>query len=403
MLGYWYTWTRDSSKQGTLAARVWRDVVDIVRQRINDGEDCEMSCFQLRQKPGEPRVMQASSDCGETWADVLDNTCCDPSEQTTILHRINPDTGALEISVDGGTTWTPDPEDPRVTGTIAPPLPDDVTDKRCQGAANVVAVLKEKQQALANDANAWTSINGIIVAILAILAFIGLLGTAGAIAPLVVGLAYALLQTGQAAFAAAFPQSVWDVTLCAIYCHTQADASYTAADVGAIKAELAQQLTGIASKFLVDNVGLLGVVGMTNAARSGAATGTADCSSCTCEACSMWQLTYPGNPIYGTIDTSHIGSDSYFDVATDQINANNVYYVDVRTPAIDQCCHLSPGQIEILTGGNETFGSFVQCCNAAFSDVAFDNLASAGCDCFMHLQIQCGVPFTARVHLEDCP
>lgn len=40
MLSYWWTWDKDALKQGTLAARVWRDVVAQVRQEIDDGASC---------------------------------------------------------------------------------------------------------------------------------------------------------------------------------------------------------------------------------------------------------------------------------------------------------------------------------------------------------------------------
>lgn len=73
MLSYWWTWDRDTDKQGTLAAQVWRGVVESVRAFIDEAQSCDMS-FDLRINDG--CTIQKSTDGGATWEDLIDLSTC---------------------------------------------------------------------------------------------------------------------------------------------------------------------------------------------------------------------------------------------------------------------------------------------------------------------------------------
>lgn len=48
MLSYWWTWARDDAKRGKDAAQVWRAITEDVRQRLDNGEECEIVQLELR-------------------------------------------------------------------------------------------------------------------------------------------------------------------------------------------------------------------------------------------------------------------------------------------------------------------------------------------------------------------
>lgn len=209
--------------------------------------------------------------------DEDDMCCC----KKVIIYRFNPDTGRMEQSDDDGVTWENAP-DPRYDNPTIPNTYEGTDDqKKCLGAANVEAIFQEHAQELIDQAALWTGITGLLPIILSILVWLGVVATFGALTPIALALTAALMGVGRSAFEAAMTGEVWNTFACIVYCNIEADASFTEAGVQKIQDQLYSKLEGIAPRFLADFVRILGVVGMTNAARSGR-TAVADCSDCQC-------------------------------------------------------------------------------------------------------------------------
>lgn len=213
--------------------------------------------------------------------DKLMSGCC--GDEQDYLVRYNSD-GIREISYDGGETWQPDPNpDPRFIGTYYPLPPDwPTTDEKCQAASNVVQWFQQQQEATAASLTSGASITTVIASIIAIIiVVIGSTATAGTLTPILISLAAALLQTTAEAFNAAMTEEVYGRFLCNIYCHINDDGTVTQTQWQEIKNQLIEEEGGIAFRFLFDNVNALGTIGLTNMARSGAASDI-DCSGCDC-------------------------------------------------------------------------------------------------------------------------
>lgn|SRR5574337_191453 len=255
-LGYWYTWQRDAGKHGTIAARVWRAISDIVRNNV---------------------------DCSQEVTGVSGCCCGKDITNTRFLSD-----GTMQVSYDGGVTWENAPPgiDPRYSGAIAAPIPgDNGFTKRCNAAGSARAVMEDQQQQVSNDAGAWSGISGMVGALISLLIFIGIIGTGGALTPLLLALAAALLGAGKAAFDAAFNATVWETVQCVIYCHTTESADpYSADDIAQIRQEIAAQLTGVAAAFIDKTLEAWGQTGLTNASRAGFASDF-DCTTCACPTC----------------------------------------------------------------------------------------------------------------------
>lgn len=202
----------------------------------------------------------------------------------SILTRFNPDTGRLEQSTDGGATWTPAP-DPRYDNPVSPnPYGGTVDEIKCLAAANVAAVAKAQADELIANSSAWGSITLMIPALLAFIGWLLAIASFGTLTPIALALTGALIHAGSGAFAAAMTTDVYNTFACIVYCHIQADGTFSQGNLDAIKADILDQLNSppsIAAKFLGDFVGLLGIVGMGNAAHSGYES-TANCEDCGC-------------------------------------------------------------------------------------------------------------------------
>lgn len=254
-------------------------------QSVSDETQLESKVLELVKMMVEAKAMGCGCGCGET----------------TNPTRYNED-GELEVYDPVTGEWIPFPQgDPRQTGTIMPPLPGaDGDNKRCEAATNATQHLKDLADKLIADAGAWGNISQLVAAILGILIFVGVIGSGGALTPLLLALAGILLTTGQAAFTAAMTAEVYDTLNCILFCNIQPDASFTDADIADIKAEIDNQLTGVAKQFLYENVNMLGKVGMTNAART-ANSRVFDCDTCECfPPCTDPQAFFYGNVVSRT-------------------------------------------------------------------------------------------------------
>jgi hypothetical protein len=207
--------------------------------------------------------------------------CCDDE---VVLHRITDD-GQMQISTDGGATWTQDPADPRVTGTQ---LPNTIIgtgdDKKCNAATNAVENIKDAQAAWASSISEATTIIGLALefgaALIVLLFTVGT--TAEILIPLMIGAASALFGVLETDYNALFTSDVWDTLTCLIFCRIGDDGQFTTSTYNDLQADIDGQGWDdrIVQTFQTCLTGW-GLVGLNNACIAGTAA-TADCADCDC-------------------------------------------------------------------------------------------------------------------------
>jgi len=282
-LCYWYNWQRDTDHNAMLCAELFKISRAELIESLTTGCNGDDMYIRFREKPDEPKITQVQYEIDGEWFDGWDMTCCPVQVVTNTRFT---DTGAMQVSYDGGATWVDAPPgtDPRNSGTIGAPIAGvPGNDKRCLAASSATEALKGAQTDLANDTGAWAGLTGILAALVGLLIFIGIIGSAGALTPILLGLAAALLEGGREAFLAAFTTEVWHDVQCIIFCHTSANADpYTAGQIAAIRADLQAKFTGVAWKWLDSTIGeVWGQTGLTNAARTGLSNDVT-CDDCEC-------------------------------------------------------------------------------------------------------------------------
>jgi len=249
-LSDWQRWEREPTKSGTLVAQVWREVVYAI--------EWEDSCMG----------------------------CC---EDQIRLHRVT-ESGNLEVSTDDGTTWTPDPADPRIIGTALPnTIPGEGADKKCNAATNAIGNFKDAQAAFGHSLTTSTTVIGLALAIagelLVLLLSVGTL--AEVLVPLLITTAATLFGVLEADYNAEFTEAVWDLLTCDLFCTIGDDGQFTEGQLVNLQAKVDTDFS--------DNVALTfqsilrgwGVIGLNNACVSGVSA-TADCSDCECEDTGEW-------------------------------------------------------------------------------------------------------------------
>jgi len=202
-------------------------------------------------------------------------SCC--GDEAPLVFRWTID-GVLEMSSDGGVTFDPAPQfDPRNNSTQSPPIEgEDGEDKKCTAAAGMVALIKEQVgDQLTDDMSRYTLEQ-------LIKDFTGTEINSGAnifqtLITIATNQIFALIIS---VLRAALTETVYDTLLCIFYCAMNDDASFTRSGLAEVREQIGDQIGGVATLFLQQLVFLLGVVGMTNLARSGGAT-EGDCSACT--------------------------------------------------------------------------------------------------------------------------
>lgn len=307
----WQRWERDPLKQGTLVAQVWREVWNNIDWT---GEDC-MGC------------------------------CPEPTNR-----RYNSE-GELEESFDGGITWVPAPtNDSRFSGTVAPPLAgSDGSEKRCIGATSVQEYVKVT---FIDELATGAGYADLYAAAVAVVAALGVTGVGILIAAAVA----AIFILGVSATQAAFTSEVWTEFKCILYCHIRPDASFTKAGWEGVKQDILASFGGIVSAVLYNWVNTIGVVGLTNSARSGFAA-EGDCSMCGCsDACVSADFIQVGTLV-------DIG-DGWIEIQADTAPYGSAPYMisygsAAPYPNEDFCCQLC--EIEIISGTQN--GAAYRLCN----------------------------------------
>jgi len=238
-LSRWFNWERTGDDSGAQCAAVWKDVML--------GIDWS--------------VMSCGCGCG----------------QFTVIYRWTVD-GVLQVSSDSGETWTDDPtNDPRNSSPTYPPIPGEDTDeKRCVAAVGMAAAIKEQVgDNLTDDMSRYT-LDQLVRDW--VTTYIETSNPFEALVTIAANQIFALLIS---AVRAALTDPVYHSLECIFYDNMSSDASFNTAQWEAVRSDILGNISGVAGVFLEHLVYLMGVVGLTNLARSGFAT-EGDCSDCDC-------------------------------------------------------------------------------------------------------------------------
>jgi len=219
---------------------------------------------------------------------------CGCDDDKVVIKRINPETGQVEISDDGGVTWETDPQSPYVLATIYKPLSGEDGDvKRCEAANNVIEHLKDIQVDYSNKIGQINSLTDMIAAIIVTAVGMLFLPLAGAalialLSPLIgkiLETARFLMGTSQAAYDALFSEENWTITRCILYCNVSDDGSFTQVGWSKVIVEMKEQMGAGAQDAganLASMVDVWGPVGLNNAARIGSGA-EGNCDDCDCD------------------------------------------------------------------------------------------------------------------------
>ena len=298
-LSLWFNWQRDADKNGKIAAGLWRQTLDMFLSNINAPCEDDMY-FRLREKPTDSRIMQAQWEVDGDWFDVLDNTCC---ETPQAIYQFTA-TGELQVSYDNGETWQNDPNDPRNTLATLPPVTG--SDARCDTARSTVGLLHQQADDLIATSGAWSSIGGLAEALIVLLIAVGIIGTGGALAPLLLAFAAAIIGIGSAALDAALTSTVYNQLQCMVFCALTEDGELTASGFAQLRANVESGFLGAAQIFILKTLDVWQLKGTINAGRLGITTDN-DCTDCDCTACFYNWIAVTGQG-GGTAET---GTDAY--------------------------------------------------------------------------------------------
>lgn len=224
-------------------------------------------------------------------------------ETTLTMRRVNPDTGIMEVSIDGGVTWSPDPADPRTSAVVLPPPVPDTSPDKCGAAlsiqigfASMITQLIAQKEATASDAEQAALIAATLT---------GIFGTpVGAAITLIFGAVVSwLISADAAAMSAAFTEITFDQLRCALYCTIGTDGNYDDSSFAELLAKVSSDVSDSYAKTAI--VGIftgLKPVGLNNWAAQRYGAG-ADCSDCECfDTCDpeFWTVIDGTDVVYGT-------------------------------------------------------------------------------------------------------
>ena len=300
------------------------------------GEAADMPFYELRTNPDNPCLIeQRQSPTGEWFEAFRMDNCCDE----TVYTRYNSD-GIMETSTDGETWEENRADDPRFYPPTLPPLVGEPGDLlRCEAANNVTGYLHSTADQTIADSAAWGNLSALLGVLMSVILVIIAGASLGTLSPLALGLIGALMATGSSAFAAAMTTEVYETFLCIVYCNTPDDGLYTEENWQAIKAQTITDITGIAGTFFSENLNIMGIAGMNNAARTGISEGL-DCDECECNDVWCYLFDFSVNNGEWTKETFFGDNNGVYQAAsgwrfTDAVNtnttpdsANRLVYID---------------------------------------------------------------------------
>jgi len=297
-----YSWANDEDHTALAVADLWRSLFADMMQQFYD------------------------NDCGENMG------CC----YDIVIHRINPDTGRLEISTDDGVTWIPDPADPIYTLVrMPPPVPAGVSGTKCDAATNGKQHLEDLIAAHSEAITAAGTVAELAaLLILEILAAIFAPEAVPIIWPIFLGTVAALFALGAPAFDAYWTSDERDKLLCILFCHIGEDGSFSDAGYAAVLSDMGTKLTaGVPRDMMYRDIQFIGRPGLNNLCAYGSSA-DADCSSCDC-GCTVdtWR------PIVGTVLPDSLDGYKRFQSSL-SAEFPTTQVIWITTDGITNCCQL---------------------------------------------------------------
>jgi len=307
--------------------------------------------------PGDTRAKEA----GELWREILNkyldvgccmSCCCDDNA----LYRYDAD-GNLEISTDGGTTWTPAPQDDiRVNPTVVfpPPVVPEGVDITCQAADSAVVLIKEQIADQLTDDMARYTLSQLITDWTNTI-----VGTSNPFTALITVISNQLFALSIAAVRAALTDDVFDLLRCILQSNMDSVAFFDGAAWETVRTDILAQISGVAGVFLEHLIYLIGNGGLSNLARAGAGSPDAVC----CPECSadVWDIVMSSGVPVGSIIARSFNSVTV--QGSGHPDFGGSWHAMIQTPGNDICC--TPISIEILTGDGINELNFGVTCGAA--------------------------------------
>ena len=302
-----------------------------------------------------------------------DMGCC----YDVVAHRVTTD-GAMEISIDGGTTWIPDPQDPRLTVTQLPaPVPSGVSSTKCDAASNGKQHFEDAILG-ASEAldSAVTVIELVTDLLLLLLAALFLPEALPVLIPLLLTVSTALFALGKVAFDAYWTTDEKDKILCALYCYISEDGTFDATSFAQVKSKLTADLTSSPAKdWFIQQLVVMSVNGLNNFCAYGSAANS-DCSTCACGCVAGW---VDGEGFAG------IAVDGeYIVMQVDVLGGDGKYYGQVTRSGNSDCCVCFEA---IFDSGGAGYQAQIKECNS--DDFSFPLFGvGTGTNCWL-VQIRC--------------
>lgn len=271
-------------------------------------------------------------------------SCC--GDEIPVQYRYD-NAGGLEKSKDGGTTWTPAPEnDVRINSPQFPPMagPDD-NDKKCLAATGGAALLKEQVgDQLTDDMSRYT-LSQLITD------WVGtMLESSNPFQALLTVISNQIFALVIATLRPALTDTVYDTFKCILYCRMNSAAFFSGAAWSGVRSDITAQIGGIAGVFLEHLVYLLGNGGLTNLVRAGGAA-EGDCSDCAaCPGCAVgnWRAGYFFGGVFADAGTIIDAGDDFITVQSFD-RGDGLQVVAISVDNDSQCCFVS---WEVVTAPN---------------------------------------------------
>lgn len=316
---------------------------------------------------------QARLDVGELLDILSEAEGCDMANDCNcvvtviVLHRIDPITLQLQISIDNGETWQPDPNS--VIGSLIeqpPPVTSGITANSCDAATNGKQHLVDWIAGVGNTFDTVATVFEFGVQVILLVANLILwYATAGTLTLQQIAELEALgaflhqvFEEGKTLWDSYWTSDETDKLLCALVCNISDDGSFTEAGFAGVINDLRATLTPAAQGWLlITMLGQNGRVGLNNMCSYGS-TADADCSSCECECdWTNWlaATATEAEPATGTdINGDYLQwtavltalSDYRVDISNDGFWASHNYS--------DACCTPGDGRFRTFEVGTET-------------------------------------------------
>ncbi len=253
------------------------------------------------------------------------------------LTRMTED-GTLEVSYDGGLTWTPatPSEDPRLGAPQLPPLTgDDGDEKRCQAANNVLGQFKDGIQTFEGYFDTTATVVEFVSAVAAAIAtFIFAPLAVPIIVTAIIALMSAIWNAGKAAYSASFDDTIYGSLLCILYCNCQNDGTFTAEDFNTIRSRIGTDFSDIARDAFLALLNGVTISGLNNLATIPTGS-SASCGSCECDACPDFDFTTSDGAWYqipsdwGNPAGEYVEGQGWKETYLDHGSASN--YINIRS------------------------------------------------------------------------